>query len=414
MVNKEASRAFSSPDPLQYIASDEITAICGNEFKRWICALEAYVTSFKPLIPLSVLLEGVLEFDFATRLAKTRRWAWTRYYKMEPSEDDGLDSYNRISLSGPCVDIGQVFNYRYWFFWEEPEPEDWRYSLIPVPEVDEVLMRRFEEAVDFVTPDETPAVEEDTVLSSVSASGAIGPDGKRSKNWKIKEVRELNSFSSGPLMGYLTTVRKCAGEVREAVTLTVAQSNSVKLIERQVAEIASRTLYSAYGLPPVEFEKTLEDFYSKNSSFYCRDLTKEGITKPRWIIDSIIRVFKRKYNNCPAWQYAGIYSDMSYVLPSGEIVKTLRGHGLGMANALTTIMQCAAFQLFCWDAEDLIYTPSALFYNDDGVIGSPDELSTLAYEVAEEPLLESIGLMKKNEKSYRGPIGVLCERYSSE
>jgi len=89
MVNKEACRAFASDDPLSYICSDQVTQITGNECKRWICALEAYMTSYKPLIPLKVLLEGVFDLDFAERLAKTRRHAWTRSYSMVPSEDDG-------------------------------------------------------------------------------------------------------------------------------------------------------------------------------------------------------------------------------------------------------------------------------------------------------------------------------------
>jgi len=41
-----------------------------------------------------------------------------------------------------------------------------------------------------------------------------------------------------------------------------------------------------------------------------------------------------------------------------------RGHGLGMANALTTIMQCATFHYLIAEGE-LSGDVSALFYNDD-------------------------------------------------
>jgi len=325
-----------------------------------------------------------------------------------------IDSYNLIPLVGELTDLGQVFNYKYWFFWEEPETDDWKYSLIDVPSISDELIQRFEEAVDFVTPDTVPVIEPEVVLTSVTSSGAIAPDGTRSKVWRLKEIEELNSFSSSPLKGHLTCVRKCAGEVREAITLSLPQSNSVKLIEKQVARICEDTLYSAYGLSPGEFDKTLSDFYNQNTHYFCRDLTKEGITKPRWILHAIFRVLKRKFPNCPAWDYTGIYSDMTYILPDGTHVETKRGHGLGMANALTTLMQCAAFQLFLWDAaDDLIKRPTALFYNDDGVIASSEEDVILAYEQEEEDLLSGLGLLKKNEKSYRGQVGCLCERYSN-
>jgi len=412
-VNKEGCKAFNSPDPLAYLPSDMITQVCGNEFKRWICAVDGYITSRKPLISLEILLKGVLDLNFAERLNKTRRWAWTRGYEMAPSEDDGLDSYDLIPLTGVLEDIGQVFNYRYWFFWQEPETEDWKYSQIPVPPVPQELVERFRVAVDYVTPDMIPAIEPETILTSVTSSGAIAPDGTRSKVWRLKEIESLNSFSSEPLVGYLTPVYKCAGESREAVTLSISQSNSVKFIEAQVARIASETLYSAYGMSPGQFEKTIRDFFSENSSFLNRDLTKEGITKPRWILWTILDVFKKKYPNCKCWEYSSIYNDMFYVI-DGKRHSTLRGHGLGMANALTTIMQCAAFQMFLWDSEDdLITLPSALFYNDDGTIGSSSSQAILAYEQEEEPLLQSLGLLKKNEKTYQGPIGVLCEIYSN-
>jgi hypothetical protein len=411
-INKEAVKAFSSDDPLAYIASDLVTTVCGNEFKRWVCAVEAYITSYKPLIHLSDLLKGVLDINFATRLKKTRTWAWTRANSMEPSEDDGLDEFVKVPLHGSIEDLGQVFNYRYWFFWEEPPTDDWKYSQIPVPEVSEELKNEFARAVYYVTPDQVPAVEPETILTSITSSGAIAPDGTRSKVWRLKEIEELNSFSSDPLVGHLTHVAKCAGEMREAVTLSVPQSNSVKFIEAQVARIAKDTMYSAYGMSPGEFESELRKFYDRNTSFLNRDLTKEGITKPRWVLHTILKVFREKYPNCKCWDYSSIYNDMFYVI-DGKRVSTERGHGLGMANALTTIMQCAAFQLFLWEAEsDLITTPEALFYNDDGSVGATDPSAILAYEQEEEPLLQSLGLMKKNEKTYMGPVGVLCEVYS--
>jgi len=412
-VNKEACRAFNSPDPLQFIPSSAITSICGNEFKRWICAVEGYISSRKPLLSLEQLLKGVVDLNFAERLNKTRRFAFTRAYNLIPSEDDGLDDYDILPLSGTLEDIGQVFNYRYWFFWEEPLKDDWKFSQIPVPPVSDEIKKLFRAAVHHVTPDQVPAVEPETILSAVSSSGAIAPDGTRSKVWRLKEVEELNTFSSTPLVGYLTPVAKCAGEIREAVTLSISQSNSVKFIEAQVARIAKDTLYSAYGMSPGEFESTLREFYDKHDEFLNRDLTKEGITKPRWLLGVILDVFKEKYPNCQCWDYSSIYNDMFYVI-DGKRISTERGHGLGMANALTTIMQCAAFQMFLWEsADDLVETPDALFYNDDGTIGASDSCAILAYEQEEEPLLQSLGLLKKNEKTYRGSIGVLCEVYSN-
>jgi len=408
LIQIEVMKAFETSSPHLYLVPNKYHCLFGNELKRFIVALYSYNISPNPLIPLNVLINGISDKDFAIKLKKTKMASLTRSFHMEAVSYDGLDQYAILGMK----DIGDIFNYRYWFRWEEPEPEDWKYALIDLPKIDPDIIEEFEDTLWAMLPPTIPIVQPDEILLSSSSSASRLPDGRSSSVWKDKSDPKLNTFSSDPLVGYRTLVYKCPTEYRDCISLSVSQSNTIKLIERQCAELCRKLKYSAYGYPETQWEGVATRFRSKCEWFLNRDLTKEGWTKPRWILQSIGRVLKKKYPKIPAFDYFGIFDDFTLVLETGERVYTKRGHGLGMANALTTIMQCVVFQQILDISNfDIIGTLDALFYNDDGTIGALREESIDSYSNAEDSLLESFGLLRKDTKTYKGKVSIFLEDY---
>jgi len=414
-ISNIVEQAFLSPDPLLFCVPGDIVKSLGNEVKRLICAIDGYISSPNPLIPLSSLILGIRDYEFAKKLKKLRTAVLTRSFELESVSDDDLDQVlSDFSYIDPkrLRDIGDIFNYRYWFRWEEDCSDDWKHSMIPV-RVAPGMVEKFEEALLRILPETLAPVVKDEILLSLSPSTCISgtSPGKKSKVYREKSDPRQNTFSRDPLKGYFSKVQKGPTEVRECITLTIAQSNSVKWIEKQCAVLARKLSTSNYGKDEKTFNDDLKDFWSSNKFFLNRDLTKEGWTKPRWMLKSIQKVCMKKYPNCDAFGYMSIYDKFDLV-KDGVTYATNRGHGLGMANALTTIMQCAVFELICYERGDMIREPSALFYNDDGTIGSQDEDDIIAYTEHEDPILEDLGLLRKDKKTYKGKVSILCECYS--
>jgi hypothetical protein len=360
------------------------------------------------------LLDGILQHDFAVTLKKIRVATLTRKTNAVSDEDDGLSQYVHPNVN-KFVDIGDVMNYKYWFRWAEPEPTDWLNGHLPLNKVDPVIIKQFEDTLYDLLPDTLAEVDRREVLLSVSSSSCLDPNHRKvSKVFKDKQDPKKNVFSKAPLYGLRTLVYKGPTETRDCVTLSLDQSNTIKWIERQCAIISSKMKYSAYGKTKVAFDKELHSFYKSDHQYYNRDLAKEGITKPRWILLAIGNACKRKYPHMEIWDYFSIYSQFTVMTRQGTEHYMERGHGLGMANALTTIMQCVVFQMILDDHDEIYGNPSALFYNDDGTIRFEqhrDDDPVLNYSEIESDYLSMLGLIKKTAKTYSASYMVLCERY---
>lgn len=276
LVQIEVQKCLHSPDPLTYVYPRIICDTYGNEIKRFSCALYAYLTSHKPILSEKFLLDGIIDIDFAKLLKRIRMACLSKSWDLLPLEDDGLDDLREQYRHQKMCDIGQVFNYKYWFFWEEPDPEDWKYARIPL-DVDPQVVSEFEAIAREVLPKSFAEVYKQEVILELSSSSAIDEHGLKTSVIKEKGRPNRNIFSRDPLKGYLTTVRKCPTEVRNAITLSVPQSNTVKWIEKQCAEVCRNMKTSAYGLSPEDFEKKLEKFWGKNTYFLNREDRKSVV-----------------------------------------------------------------------------------------------------------------------------------------
>jgi len=413
VVQSEVRKAFRLDNPCFYTVDKDYLPIFGNEIKRFIVALYGYTISPNPLVPLDNLIDGITNFEFAAILKKIRTATFSRRFKAYSIEEDHLDDFVLPNYR-EMTDIGDVFNYKYWFRWEEPDPCDFKWSRLPVPEVPDEIKEVWEDALRDVLPDDINEVRKDEILLACTSSSSYNENTyEKSRVFLDKSDPSLNIMSKRALFGKRTLVYKGPTEVRDAVTLSIGQSNTIKWIEKQMADVASRTQFSAYGKSPQEFEKLLKKFYNPLAWYYNRDLTKEGLTKPRWMLHSIAKVCKEKWPDMEIWDYFSIFNNFSLRFEDGKKETFPRGHGLGMANALTTIMQCAThrYNLLCGDlAEDV----DALFYNDDATFKGSDEIAIMSLSESEYELLARLGLIIKEKKTYVSRAMVLCERYFPE
>jgi len=182
-------------------------------------------------------------------------------------------------------------------------------------------------------------------------------------------------------------------------------------------EIVEDLPYSLHVRDPDVFEKRLKRFSRKFDFFFNRDITKEGITKPRELLHLMFDVLEEKYPECPAWKYRGIYDDFIVYDPrDNSLTHRTRGHGLGMANSLTTLMQATIFDIIVSefvDREFVVGEMDAIFLNDDASIGFSSENDFDSYLDIEEEVFARYNLLRKLSKSHKGPMMVFCENYYS-
>jgi hypothetical protein len=408
-IDKDISR-------IRYPSAKKFDSAVRYQSYRLLLALKAYEDcDYLEACRMSreFLINGVLDKDFASKLKAQRLKSFlnSNHVVLNPPElrDYALEEHQ-------FLDVGMVFNYSYWIFWKEEDPKDYLAGITEKFSFSESQILRFKDALRRILPESTNAILEEEILleNSFSTCSDVEDPSHRSKVYKEKELH--NNFSAAPLRGRRVIIPVGPGNIRDSITLPLPQLNSVKLIEKQCTLIARDLPYSAYGLTDDEFEETLRKFSRNYTYFYDRDITKEGITKPRELLIAILEVLEEKYPKLPAWKYKGIYSDY-FLFVENEWINPNRGHGLGMANALTTILQCTLNELIVDEIEksDEIMVGEEygfLTYNDDYTAGFQTESDLLTYSEFDQKILEEfhIILSKKKTHGLRDSF-VFCERY---
>jgi hypothetical protein len=393
-----------------------------GELKRYMVAIEAYLESFKekseePLMTKEFLINGILDKGFSKLLKEIKQKAFiTACGNRLINPPDGFKD-----IPTYCIhDIGDIFCYRYCFFWEEDKPDDIYVCLDPVPLVPErtkknllrIAIELFEEV------GEIEFIEEKEILLLNSGTACLKGDGhslKRSHVYKEKE--KYNYFSSEPLFALREVIRVCPQGYRDSTLLSVPHTNSIKLIERQMALICERLKYSAYWKDPQRIQDRLGYLDRRYRQYLNRDIRKEGISKPWYLIEIIHQALKKVYPGMPCLAYMEIYKKW-YIFDDDENhtpIEAVRGHGLGMANALTTIMQCILFTYCVRKYTGLNGTDpdlfDAVFYNDDSVITHDDVDMLEDYAEFEETEFNELGLLWHKGKTQLGRGMIFLENY---
>jgi hypothetical protein len=381
-----------------------------TEIRRLLIAIYAYEKhSKKQVLSRWDILSGNAEgHSFSKELKEFRIACFIRTFRgKEFVKENTKLRWNVVPLKG----IDDIFNYQHCINWEEPDEQDYKYGFLDLKQDEEYLVK-FRKIISEILPEKTfPIVDEREVLLELSSSAAKVPNQlKTSKNWKLKKLKNTFSESIGQCLRCIVPVHPQGW--RDTVILEPSSLNTVKLIDQQ-------TLYVLQEMPGhimLKSEKLIRhrinNFYRKNRTYIMRDIKKEGITKPRNLLKIILEELFRKYK-LKAFERTEFYEDFCLIIEN-QAVYPKRGNGLGMANALTTLMQIGIMELIKQenDPDGLpFYDIDYLCINDDIVISVPPE-DAERYWDAEHIVLESLGIIRNNKKSFcMDNAFVLAEKY---
>jgi len=378
-----------------------------------MCAIESYRKSPNPVQPISFLLDGLLDKQFAGYLKDIRDKSYRLGEEFQYfSIPDNFDDIPYVKIN----DIGDIFNYNYWFFWKEDPVDDIEYSFIPVKRIEPTHLERFKEELLSILPDDIDEIDKEEILLSTSGSVCHNP-GKGKMVYQVKERN--NTFSNDPLRGKRSMIFVSPDNTRDSIILPVEQSNSVKLIEMQVARICEKVTGSAYVRDDEQFKAILDSFYDEELFYLDRDIKKEGLTKPRELIKATLEVLEYRYPGLDAWKYTGIFNGLSIIDFDGKERSTRRGTGLGMSNALTTLIQIVIFKLaldgLFEEFGNIALTSKCLAYNDDFTASFTEEYLCDSYWDHEDFWMDALGIIRNEKKSFKGRGKFsFCERYYPE
>jgi hypothetical protein len=384
-----------------------------SEVKKFLVALDAYYESSNPCQDENELF--ILAASGPSGSVKQKRIKMASFLYMiqgvllETNEDLKNIPVYKIK------DIGDIFNFNYMINWKMIDEEDYKEGLIDCkPTIYYLDKFRSQCSAILAELEEIEIIEPESILMKLSGSTCLTKEliPKRSKVWKEKGKTQFFAKKMG-------TVERCVIQTgpasqRDTVICPVDVMNRINWIDQQVLEIVKRHSLSLQTTSERAFEKRLSR--NKKYSYYLmRDIKKEGITKPRILLQIMLEELKKRYPEAKAFEFPNFFNSFSLKINDKEIFPE-RGHGLGMANSLTTLMQIVIFELCC-NSEDvegrsINDKTKCLTLNDDflGLFSSREDLET--YLDIEDKILPGLGIIISKTKSFFSENGnVIAERY---
>lgn len=219
-------------------------------------------------------------------------------------------------------------------------------------------------------------------------------------------------------------------ELKESRAAAVEQSSSaarIRLIDSEVRRILSMDNRSKMESHQSTVQKELTDAIRGRTRYaggykrptfdksnvrwsYCRDFQKEGLTKNRQLLTIMLHCLHKRFPDAKAFDSPDFFNEWEYEL-NGRKIQALRGHGLGMANSLTTLMQIIIEEI----NKDLMeLTPVYSGYvNDDAALVFYNKTEAETYASHDKMTCAGLGLTFKEKSTFLAPSHVvLCEVYA--
>jgi len=394
--------------PYQLIMEIPFEEPLNSSIRRFLVSLEAYLEDPNHILTAQEILEGVRTGPgYAEYLKRLRFKSFimsTGAVLMETP-----DWFNDMRWY-PIKDIGDIFNYQYLIHWKE-DVEDYKYGFEPL-KISEKYIKLFEDTLtNLLSNSEIERIDPREILLGSSGSICLNSElNKKFPVYKEKETRR-NEFSKSRSPTARSVVQVGPQNTRDAVLNNLPDLNKIKLIERQTAEVLEIFSDKTVNRNLLDFEKKYEKFKKNHKWFLCRDFTKEGITKPRRLLRSMLTCLHKAFPDCEAYWDVGFYDNFE-ILFEDIILNPIRGHGLGMANALTTLMQIVIFEMTVSRMNIDSSAIHLLTHNDDAILGAKKRFQFELYWDKEEKILKGLGLLRNPKKSFFCKNGgVFIEKY---
>lgn len=381
-----------------------------SEIRRFLVSVDAYIESPNPVIPICDLLNGAADREFSKTLKRIKRKSFEITWGVEHFE---FPDWWKDVPGYRIKDIGDIFNYSYLIFWEG-ESDDYLHGFIPV-KIDKEYLATFKQAIKDILPDRALFQEIDhldTLIQMSSSSSYDRLKKKKSRHYLIKD--KYLYFSKHRGSSVRTVISVSPENHRDTVICDPSDLNTISLIDKQVMEILRLMPGHIHLTDKNEVNRRLYSLLRGSIHFIQRDMKKEGITKPRELLRVMLEALNEEYPDIEIFKYTSFYDTFSLILEGGEEVFPCRGHGLGMANALTTLMQLAIHHMIIDELTNDIpdMYGEVLCINDDFVAGFNETYHLDEYWEKEDEVMEKLSLLREPTKSFTSYLCfVLAERY---
>jgi hypothetical protein len=409
-IQNEVTAFFVKCDyPFRLITQIPFKDPLRSEIRRFFISLDAYIETSRTAIPYKTILYGAADIKFSEYLKRVKRKSFETSWNVE--HFDYPEWWNNVPAY-QIYDIGDIFNYSYLIFWKE-DSDDYKYGWEPLNENKESIAK-FKDYVKEILPERKTfdLIDKLEIISNLSSSIAVERHTLKSKPHYILKNRYLElSKTRHPVKR--TVIPVSPNNIRDTVLNDPGDLNTISLIDHQLMEIL-RVMPGHIHLTDKErVTRRLNSLYKKCHLFLQRDLKKEGITKPRSLLKAMLEALHEAYPDIEVFGYTSFFDDFKIEVNS-KLLSPIRGHGLGMANSLTTLMQLAVHQ---WIIDELsndisdIYS-KVLCINDDFTVGFRCREHLDAYWDKEDEVMSEISLLREPTKSFASErYFVLAERY---
>lgn len=382
----------------------------GSELLLFAISMDAYIECKYYLQPSQIIYLATIGPRGAKILKQLRKAAFVKKICGVFFSDESFEPEVERLMPPHLDDIDSIFNYRYLPMWEEEVEDLVEYSYIPIRTNDEVITL-FRETLSGLLKGIKPEKEDRSleILLQSSRSKSL-ESGKKIFNFE----RSQKSLSPKNFSQEIGTCQRAIipvypGGFRDTVILEWRALNTVKYIEDRVRRILKNLPNQNYTDGAEFFVKSVKRFLRNSGTFVCRDIKKEGLTKPRYLLKIMLEELSKIDDNL--LPFINFYE--SFEIEGFE--KPKRGHGQGMANSLTTIMQITICEMVNSILAERGFneTVRSLNYNDDNVSLVPTEILDEFWDI-EGYIMDGLGILRSDQKSFHSTQGfIYCEMYMS-
>lgn len=373
--------------------------------------------------------------DFAKHIADLRKYllfqtngAWLfsnelydsfRDYKPQALRLRSTDTQNQVVTSR--LSDKDLYRPSWLFYWDPPD-EDWeKYIFTPVS-IEEKFLTFFRLTI-------RQYLLEDKFKNFIPINEVSMFDKQSNKKSKEGPQYKNAAVLTLPTLRGTTRITQISREYEKKRVICIEDAKTlagIRAIEYNTAQLLRAEQKDGMHLKPHTIGEKIRQYMlqipkwrAKNrfakwrgesiQYAYCKDFQKEGLTKPRILLRIMLEELQRRFPSSLAYMSPEFFD--SWIIDNPKFpMFAHRGHGLGMANALTTLMQIVIERMICEITP--IYITGSLYYNDDGVVILQSLQDAYNFALADHFICKHLNLEIKYKSTFiaRG-FAVLCEQY---